>query len=389
MAVLKPQQQANINRLMKHLRLYLNARADFAVRVNPRVKNIVDDMIFHHFHRVLSTLTFERMFGPVRFMVADILMSTDITKRNALFSPMDQNSIMTMLVAENKESNEAKKRAGVNMPVYDLKSLYESLDPSLNKFMVLIESWVWWDLLDSSLCGIFEERLERLRNLVANEGIDKTELSRHLENRPPEMSLEELTEIKFDDLMVEEQAARLAVSLVRVRAWFKAERDRDEAFKIILKRDSKPDSFDEMTPIMVECGKRLRAMEAARKSTTIEPNLLSYYAKQFSCAPQEVTPERIANHETAKLQELLPRLNSVIARHDSMGEPYDLKHKQQEEMDAALVSLRGLLSLPANYPILRLAQVERHRTAAEEEVDEFDAAAHQSIEADHEGPMLF
>jgi len=79
--------------IQKRLNDYLSIRFDQAIRINPRLRTLKQDLTYHEVESLRACLMGEKIFGTTRLLVANILMATTRKKRRGLLSATDQTSI--------------------------------------------------------------------------------------------------------------------------------------------------------------------------------------------------------------------------------------------------------------------------------------------------------
>lgn len=158
-SVVKPADR-NVDGILHHMRDYLDAREQQVVRVNPRIENVIKDITWIHLEILRKVLQKGKSFGGEKFRVADILTGADDLKRKALFSTSDQNSIMDEIVERDDAASGA-----VDQSIHDMRTLFRSIDPSLENLVQLIQHWVKWDLPDAADLHSFDEQIRRLTAL--------------------------------------------------------------------------------------------------------------------------------------------------------------------------------------------------------------------------------
>lgn len=213
----------HVDGILDYMRDYLAAREQQVIRMNSRVENVIDDIIWIHLEILKHVLQKPKVFGGEKFRVADVLSGFDDQKRKALLSASDQNSILDELIDRNDETNN-KKGADA---IHDMRSYFRTIDPALESLTQLIQYWVKWDLPDASDLHSFDEQVRRL---TALRGI---QISDDIRNRyrqalgkPPEVSVsdDEIFQIEFKRL--EQIAGR-----------FCSRRSEHEPYQLIIRRN--------------------------------------------------------------------------------------------------------------------------------------------------------
>ncbi len=298
--------------LLKVLRDYLQARFDHATRINPSMRRLADELMWQQLATVRQIFLELKSFGPERFVVIDILTSFDMRKRGALFSLSDQNTIFNEIVSEAGKEKEQKKFEGVT--IGDIGSFYKAIDPSLEHAVLLIQSWIWWDLPDAMDLVLLDLQAERVKSLRQG-GLTPEILSHYRQelNQPG-------AELTVNDAVALEmkRATEAATS-------FRHRRTLDPGYRLIIKRDPLPDaSADALIQTMAQ---RLRVMEQVQKSG-VDATLKEHYSRMFKCDAEAVTPERIVAFEREALAASRAQLRRLLEGDGMWGEPYDYKQRQ-------------------------------------------------------------
>lgn len=150
----------NVDGILHYMRDYLNAREQQVIRINPRIENVIKDITWIHLEILSKVLQKGKSFGGEKFRVADILTGADDSKRKALFSTSDQNSIMDEIV----ERDDAPT-GSADTSIHDMRTFFRSIDPALENLVQLIQHWVKWDLPDAADLHSFDEQIRRLTAL--------------------------------------------------------------------------------------------------------------------------------------------------------------------------------------------------------------------------------
>ncbi|MFC1601164.1 hypothetical protein ACFL34_02310 [Candidatus Sumerlaeota bacterium] len=379
-------QQRRVERLLAQLKDYLGVRFEHAIRVNPKVKNIYDDMVFQHLALVRGVFEMERMFGENRFVICDLFASGDEEKKSQVLNPMDQNSIMSLMVEDKAEVATDKKRAGM-LSVDDLPSLYASLDPGLESIMELIRIWVWWDLPDAGYVANFDNWHQQLGHLAQTHGLSAPAINEYLKKPPAEKTMEEWLTPTGEEPH-ETQTGRLFMSLVRTRNRFERMRQRDESHRVILKRRRNVDESDDAQRLIVEAAKRIMASDKVRDTDTIDTALAQYYAKVFQCPAEKVTAQNIVEHEQSRMRELLPRLLDTLEHSSELGPPYDYKLRQLEKMDETIAQFRKVLKVSEDYELPTLESEIQRATVSEMNVQLIDEEEQPLVDDDDDEAKL-
>ena len=134
-----PQQEKRIDGILALVKDYLDARFTHARRVNPRISHIYADIMWQQLATLRLILREGKAFGPVKYLVADILCSDDEPKRKALFNPVDQNSIMNEIIDVEEEKRDQKAGTleikDIDSTVVDGLKVYEQISCIITAFI--------------------------------------------------------------------------------------------------------------------------------------------------------------------------------------------------------------------------------------------------------------
>lgn len=152
----------NVDGILNHMREYLDAREQQAVRMNSSLENVIKDVAWIHLEILRNVLHKSKAFGGEKYRVADVLAGADEGKRKALLSSSgDQSSIMDEII--DRADDPGKK--SVDKSIHDMRSFFRSIDPALENLVTLIQHWMKWDLSDAADQHGFDEQVRRLTAL--------------------------------------------------------------------------------------------------------------------------------------------------------------------------------------------------------------------------------
>ncbi|MBN1903289.1 hypothetical protein JW926_18365 [Candidatus Sumerlaeota bacterium] len=153
-----------VHGILEKIMEYLDIRFAHAVRVNPNVRHIYADIRWQQLTSLRLILESTKAWGPDRYYVADVLCEDNELRKKSLFLPTDQNSILNEII-NLKEQKETARRAG-QLPIRDMRTFYSALDPSLERIVELIQTWIWWDLPDACDMVSFEHQYQVLQKVL-------------------------------------------------------------------------------------------------------------------------------------------------------------------------------------------------------------------------------
>ncbi len=231
--------QRNTEAIIKHLEEYISMRFDQAIRINPELQTVKEDLIFHEMTNVRHCLNGDKIYGPVRHIVSDILLCDSRKRREGLMSSNDQTSIQVEIVSHCQDELVEATRGRIRF--HDLKSFYAAINPALSDMLDLIESWIWWDIYDAATLVRFDQKM----------GVISTIGQKRF---TPEMRKGYLAMLQA--VMGEEDAniARMSETdilkyelkrLLEIRDRWSARRKGERGYTYILKRDELPAAEDQ------------------------------------------------------------------------------------------------------------------------------------------------
>lgn len=314
MSVTEKQQQ-KIDGLLRYVREYLSARFDHACRINPILRRVADELMWQQLATVRQIVSELKSFGPERYMVIDILVSFDARKKGALFSLTDQNTIFNEIVSEVGREKAQKKMEGVT--INDIGSFYKTIDPSIENAVLLIQSWIWWDLPDALDLYMLDHQLEHVKALVHTEMTFELLAHYRAEMNNPSADL------KISDIVAFELKRAHEVA-----SGFISRRRSEPGFKMIVKRDSMPDGAIEF--VIMTLAQRLRIIDQVQKNPALDPTLKEHYVKTMRMDPESLTPERVMAIEREGFNVGKQQLRRMLENETALGEPYDFKLRQVE-----------------------------------------------------------
>jgi hypothetical protein len=336
---MSPDQQGNAKQssndrhtelIISRLTEYLSIRFNLAERINPHLKSIKQDLLFHELANVRLCLMATKAYGPIRFGVADILMGDDDKKRRSLLSPTDQSSIQVELVSHCQDERVESTRGQIR--IHDLKTFYAALNPELSDMIDLLETWIWWDLPESAELARFEQKLGVIAR-VRQGGL------------PPEMRKRYATIILSTG---EEETVMTTVSdedilryeltqLVHIRDQWKHRRGNELGYMCVLKRDKLPSPDEE--ELIHAIAERVREYDAIETAETITDEIQHRYAPDLKTAPQKITKEVILTFIKSRLMAVEREMVEADDPNQRLGQPYNFKNRQGEQMDKVLADV--------------------------------------------------
>ncbi len=310
-------QDRNVDGILHYLHDYLNVRQQQAIRVNPRIANVIDDVVWAQVENLKQILQGLKSFGPERIRVADILVGDDDLKRKALFSHSDQNSIVHEII--NRPDDQHGRVA--ELAIHDMRTLFRAMDPSLENIVQLIQHWLLWDLPDAADLFHFDLQVARCAYLRTNPVTDEIrERYRAALHKRPGDTISDKDLISFELQRLE----HILNSFVLRRA-------EEKAYMMIIRRDEMVGSASSQE--VLRLAEHLRILEALEKeSGPLPEQLKERYAKLLCRAVDEVTREQAIDYEKKLIAEGKRRLHGYLEDDRYRGEAYDYKKVQMQQL---------------------------------------------------------
>lgn len=332
---ISPMQQKRIEGILKYVRFFMDKRSEHACRINPAIGPIYTDLSWQQLETLRHILSENKGYGPDRIMVADILASEDEPKKRALFSPVDQNSILKEVVAsaDDARAQSTKRTAGI-ININDIQTFYTTLNPILKNVVELLQTWIWWDLPDAADLFCLDQQIHRL-NVLATHEIDQKVIEhyRTVLNRPKgDISRSEI--LQHEVQVLSSILGRLHVRLAN-----------EQPYQVIMARRDKSDTGTEaLMRTSLQHMERLSQLEAA---DDLPPKLRQHYAEQFSAPPDQITIEMARQAERTAVADVKQRLQRVFESGENLGEAYNFKQEYMHEVDkrckAVVLKMKAVL----------------------------------------------
>ncbi len=321
------QQRKRVDTINAIVKDYLEVRFTHAIRVNPRIGHIYADVMWQQLASLRLVLRVGKSFGPVKYLVADILCSDDEHKRKALFNPVDQNSIMNEII--DVEEDKREQKAGT-LKIRDMCTMYRSLDPSLEMVVELIQTWIWWDLADAADFFNFDQQYQRIMTLHSCELTDQIIDYYHkaFKRLAQEVSRQEILDYEFK---------KLTTILDR----FVIGRQMEGGYQIIIKREELPDTATDT--LLLDQSKHIMALQKLQNLPDLDENMKEYYQKALGEPAEEIDLNRAIAFEERQIKEGKVVLLQALSDKKALAEPYDYKQAQLAELQKRYNELKAFL----------------------------------------------
>lgn len=284
MSVTPAETALHVELILAQVRNYLDVRYASTSRINPKVKDLYEDLSWQLLNQLRFTLSSGKGFGPAKYIVADIICMDDQIKTKAVLNPISQVAILPEIVQQKEDmasgggghGSKAGKTVG-GIEITDLGALYKAIDASLAKIVNLFQTYIWLNLENAADIVKFNVACQRVITLRR----PSPELvARHVEDFKVQPSA-----LTVDMLIAHELA----------RAWetleaFKFRRDNEEGYRIIIKREEQPDASPDHLIRLV--GRQAMILDQIRERRDIDAGTRAYLAQGLGIAPELLTLEQ-------------------------------------------------------------------------------------------------
>lgn len=309
---------------------YLAQRHAMTVRANARFRTIWPDLEWQMVQQLRNTLENDKMWGPKRFVIGELLCGDDKSKVRDIFSPTHQASIQTEVV---EKRDEAKAKTSEVMEIHDFRTLYGYIDPAIATAATLMQMFIWWDLADASDCAKFQIKMERIENIERGQAPAWTEYYNEILRKPEGMPNAE------DMILYELNELRQCVEA------FGARRQSEPGYRIIIARHAK--GVDEASDRLISAVARelvlLRQIEAGQKP---DDKVREQIARALAVEAATLRDEQMVKYLRGLINDQKKKLHDALES-ESEGEGYNFKVAQAESMKRRLTAAIGTRVLPS------------------------------------------
>jgi len=313
---LTPMQKKAVDAVLAKVQYYLDSRYAQIRRINPKTESVWEDLVWQQMTALRTSLSLEKIFGPVRFNVAETLLSDDLRKRQELFMRKSQNCLIGEIVEEKEK--EGHRTSGA-MEIHDMRTLFHAIDASLESIVILIQTFIWWDLEDACDWARFEKKISIIRAFEEN-GITP-EMAEYYQN-----VMAATTRPQAEDVIIFE-----CRNLRRTLDLFRTRRGSDQGYQIILKREQ---TQMENPDLLIDAiAGQQNLLKSLRAGQPLQPAHADQFARAMGVDPDDATPDRVAPFLEQMIAGNKKRLKAALNGQGS-GNPVNLKRQQLEEMEA-------------------------------------------------------
>ncbi|HBF34907.1 TPA: hypothetical protein DDW35_10140 [Candidatus Sumerlaeota bacterium] len=355
---LTDQQQQQIDGIIAHLDDFLDKRFDQAIRVMPRLAAAESDIRWHQVATIRQILEEAKGFGPERISVCHLLCSPDEEKKRALFSPVNQVSLLNEIIPaddESKKDSHSGGSTGTQLEIRNVKLFYKALDPTLDRIIVLLQTWIWWDLRDAAELYRFDMQEYRIQSLITRQ-LD----ARVIEYYRQEMNAKAGVEIARTDI--------LRFELGRTKEiidYFQHARTQEKGFQVVVVSEERSGSTEADTTC-VRLAKRIMAIDKmrAQKDEELDGQLKAYYAAQMGVPPEQMTRETAVDYEEMLARRDRQALTDYLVSGCQMGKTSNYKKLKEEDMKVRFEALCNAAGVVVQTTAVAAPQPEMQQPAA-------------------------
>ncbi|MBI1292320.1 hypothetical protein GC173_13950 [bacterium] len=309
-------QKRHIEGILAKVQYYLDLRYAQARRFNPNLERSWEDLASIQMNTLRASLTADKMFGPVRYNVAEVLVGDDMKKRQEFFLKKSQNCLQAEIV-ENKESDGHKTHGA--MEIHDMRTLCSAIDKSLEMVVTLIQTFIWWDLEDAVDWLRVENKLRFINR------IEESGLSDELAQSYRELLQMDHTPSAVEVLQAEAKSLKTIIESLRQR------RALDGGYQIIFKRDQ---AQTEQPEVLIDAiAGQQNLLKTVKGGQALSPAIHEQIAKGLNVEVAEATPERVRAFLESMIAQNRKRLRDALNGMGT-GAMVNVKAQQLAEFEA-------------------------------------------------------
>jgi len=303
--------EGKVQAIMRLMSEFLDTRFTQAMRINPRLENARKDLEWQQKMQLEIILRSNKSLGIEKFIVSDILMGDDERMKRRVMALNDQISVFHQIVEVEEEKGKGTEAVGVT----NLRGLYKFIDPSLENFMVLVQSWVLWDLMDAAEFSRIAEDINDMMSLLSSATL------------PPEIEKNYRT-VKN----IENPSIKVDPEDVLIYRWHciklllekkKFELSEEPAYKMIVRRD--PLKGTSLDSFIAKYYQSMAKIHSLRKSAALPEADRATYAAALGVKPEEMTAELALQFENMSLESAKEGIIQISKGESPLGAPYNLK----------------------------------------------------------------
>ena len=326
-AKLTEEQKRTVDEIVKNMEEYLNARRQMTVRANPKIEGLWPDLQYLLLIQFRITMEGDKMWGPERYIVGDILTGDDKQKIRDLYTPTNQRSILTEIVEKAEDKSQT---TGDVMQIHDFKTLYSAIDPSISEAAVVMETYMWWDLPFACDLARMTLRLERFRKVKENYTESLQQIYDH------SMELPEGKKPEQEDALIWE-----TLNVLETMEAFHLRREAEAGYQAIIANRQTKDATSQADQLIGALARELVILKKIDDGEELETAVREKIAGAMQMGPSNVTNEIARSYLTNIVTDQKARLQELLSGHTVGGERYNFRQAQLERMQKVYMETVG------------------------------------------------
>ncbi len=308
-------QKKAVEAIIHQMQQYLDLRYQQVRRINSKVELVWEDVAWQQMANLRKVLEGEKVHGPERLHVGETLLSDKKKRVQEFFMNKSQNCLLGEIV-EEKET-EGHRTHGA-MEIHDMRSLFRAIDPNLESIVSMIQTFIWWDLLDAVDVARFQKKLGIFK--VIESGDIPAEMIGYYQHE-----LHSETPPSHEDILNHE--AQMMADTVTS---FKQRRAEEKPHKIIVAREmTQVDNPDQLVNALAS---QTTVLTSLKNGTPIDESMRGQFAQVLNVPEDQVTPEAAKTFLQNTIATNKKRLRNALFGVGS-GLPYNFKQRQLEEIE--------------------------------------------------------
>ncbi|PKO19369.1 hypothetical protein CVU37_04035 [candidate division BRC1 bacterium HGW-BRC1-1] len=321
--------------VLHYLSDYIATRGRQASRMHPPIAMVIGEIVWMQMAHMRQVLEKLKTFAPDRVRVADALTGVDDTRRRAILSHTDQNAVVYEII---DRQDQAKSSRVVDMAIHDTRTLFRSLNPSLETVVQLVQHWSYWDLSDAADLFHFDKNVRRISAIQAISISDDMRKKYRAAMR-----------LRSDDPFTDDDIFKFELTLMnQIVTRFVQKRKEEEAYVTIICRDELPVAATNQE--IMKTARHMMALEALEdESKDVDPAMHDYFARAMHMDHDMVTREKMIEFVRRNVAEAKRTLKQVLAEDRNLGEPYDYKDAQGTKLKERFTEICGRFAFGNDY----------------------------------------
>jgi hypothetical protein len=323
---LNEQQQRCVGAILAHMKEYLDLRHELSIRANPRFASPWGDLQFLLLAQLRNTLENDKMWGPNRYVIGELLCSSDKAKIRDIFSPTHQSSIQSEIV---ERTDKAGHKTSDILEIHDFKTLYSAMDPAIANIAGVIQIYMWWDMPDACDLARFQFRANRFREIQRGVPPHLAEFYRALIRKPDTAG-----PLTADDILDFE-----ALQMRDALDAFCERREGEPGYKLILARRASASEAGS-DQLIDALAREILLLRKVERDEAIDDGIRGQLAQALGTQPAQLQKDAIVRYLKGVISDGKRRLKTALID-DIAGEVYNFKASQADAMRRHYIDIVG------------------------------------------------